>query len=75
MAQQAEAMGQAFQAAAINAQLIALPIFSDNVKQAVIRKSDHQQNRWKLEQSSNPDILQKCPQRRQGRLVNLHCIV
>ena len=33
MALQAEAMGQAFQAAAINMQLIALPIFSDNVKE------------------------------------------
>ena len=29
----ADAMGQAFQAAAINAQLTALPIFSDNVKE------------------------------------------
>ena len=33
MAVPADAMGQAFQAAAINAQLIALPIFSDNVKE------------------------------------------
>ena len=29
----ADVMGQAFQAAAINAQLTALPIFSDNVKE------------------------------------------
>ena len=33
MAQAAEAMSQAFQATAINPQLIALPIFSDNVKE------------------------------------------
>ena len=33
MAANAEQMGQAFQAAAINAQLTALPIFSDNVRE------------------------------------------
>ena len=33
MAQQAEAIGQAFQAATINIQLIALPIFFKNVKE------------------------------------------
>ena len=70
MALQAEAMGQAFQAAAINEQLIALPIFLDNAKEdkltakqwlekVIINKTG---GNWTDVQTLTP--LQKCSKRR-----------